>query len=146
MLKGIILAGVIAVMAVPATVLAETAGPKVAIQFDQNDEATMNMALNNVVNVIRHYQQQGQTTTVEIVTYGPGVTMLRSDISPVATRIEDLAFQHETLSFSACLNTVEAIKQTTQKDVPLLEEATTVSSGAVRLMELQHQGYAYLRP
>lgn len=146
MVKGIILAGAIALMAIPAIGFAETAGPKVAIHVDQNDEATMNMALNNAVNIIRHYEQQGQTATVEIVTYGPGLAMLRSDISPVASRIEDLALQHETLTFSACLNTVESIKQKTQKDVPLLEEASTVPSGAVRLMQLQYEGYAYLRP
>jgi intracellular sulfur oxidation DsrE/DsrF family protein len=126
--------------------LAEGEGPRVAIHVDQDDQATMNMALNNAVNIISHYQALGQTVTVEIVTYGPGLTMLRSDLSPVASRIEDMALMHETLTFSACLNTVEAIRQKTNKDVPLLEEVQVVPSGAVRLMELQAEGYAYLRP
>lgn len=64
----------------------------------------------------------------------------------MASRIVDLSMQHETIRFSACLNTVESIRQRTQKDVPLLDEAETVPSGAVRLMELQYEGYAYLRP
>ncbi|GEM_PF-815559 len=129
-----------------AMVLAEGEGPKVAIHVDQDDQATMNMALNNAVNIISHYQQLGQTATVEIVTYGPGLAMLRSDISPVASRVGDLALEHESLRFSACLNTVESIKQKTNKDVPLLDDAVVVPSGAVRLMELQYEGYAYLRP
>jgi intracellular sulfur oxidation DsrE/DsrF family protein len=129
-----------------APVMAQTAGPKVAIHVDEDDPATMNMALNNAVNIITHYQKLGQTATVEVVTYGPGLAMLRSDISPVASRISDLSMQHETMRFSACLNTVESIRQRTQKDVPLMDEAVTVPSGAVRLMELQYEGYAYLRP
>lgn len=131
---------------VPAGAQAQAAEPKVAIHVDEDDPATMNMALNNAVNIIKHYQGLGQTATVEIVTYGPGLAMLRSDVSPVASRIADLSMQHETMRFSACLNTVESIRQRTQKDVPLLEEAVTVPSGAVRLMELQFEGYAYLRP
>jgi len=122
------------------------AEPKVAIHIDQDDPATMNMVLNNAVNIIKHYQSQGKTATVEVVAYGPGITMLRSDLSPVASRISDLSMQHETLSFAACLNTVESIKAKTNKDVPLVEEATVVPSGAVRLMELQYEGYSYLRP
>ena len=129
-----------------APVMAQSAGPKVAIHVDEDNPATMNMALNNAVNIIKHYQGLGQTATVEIVTYGPGLAMLRSDVSPVSSRISDLSMQHETLRFSACLNTVESIRQRTQKDVPLLEEAEVVPSGAVRLMELQYDGYAYLRP
>jgi intracellular sulfur oxidation DsrE/DsrF family protein len=120
--------------------------PKVAIHVDQDDPAVMNMALNNAVNIIKHYQAEGKTAVVEIVTYGPGLTMLRSDLSPVASRISDLSLQHETMTFSACLNTVEAIRQRTQKDVPLMPEASVVPSGAVRLMELQYAGYTYIRP
>lgn len=120
--------------------------PKVAIHVDQDDPAVMNMALNNAVNIIRHYQAEGKEALVEIVTYGPGIAMLRSDVSPVASRVSDLGMQHDTLQFSVCLNTVQAIAQRTQKDVPLMEEAVVVPSGAVRLMELQYDGYTYLRP
>lgn len=129
-----------------ASASASTDAPKVAIHVDQDDPAVFNMALNNAANIMQHYQGQGVTAVVEIVTYGPGLTMLRADLSPVITRIADMALMHETMSFSACLNTVESIRQKTQKDVPLLEEATVVPSGAVRLMELQYEGYAYLRP
>lgn len=146
MIRRTMLAGMLALGAMAGAGLAETGGPKVAIHVDEDNPATMNMALNNAVNIIRHYQGLGQTATVEIVTYGPGITMLRSDLSPVASRVADLALQHETLRFSVCLNTVQSVRQRTQSDVPLMDEAHEVPSGAVRLMELQYDGYAYLRP
>lgn len=146
MIRRTVLAGFAALALAAMPGFAQTNAPKVAIHVDEDDPATMNMALNNAVNIIRHYQGLGQTATVEIVTYGPGIAMLRSDVSPVASRIADLSMQHETMRFSVCLNTVESIRQRTQTDVPLLEEAVTVESGAVRLMELQFEGYAYLRP
>ncbi|NBB97841.1 MAG: hypothetical protein GVY34_06660 [Alphaproteobacteria bacterium] len=121
-------------------------GAKVAIHVDEESVRTMNMALNNAANIIKHYEGIGEEVTVEIVTYGPGLHMLREDTSPVADRISVMALTHDTLSFSACLNTVQAMKQRTQTDIPLLSEADVVPSGAVRLMELQYDGYAYLRP
>jgi intracellular sulfur oxidation DsrE/DsrF family protein len=119
---------------------------KVAIHVDEENVSTMNMALNNAANIEKYYADKGKEVTIEIVTYGPGLHMLRADTSPVKDRIAEMALMYDNLTFSACLNTVEAMKQKTQKDVPLLEEAGVVPSGAVRLMELQQEGYAYLRP
>ena len=32
------------------------------------------------------------------------------------------------------------------KEIPLISQATVVSSGVVRVMELQEQGWSYVRP
>jgi len=128
----------------PMAAWAETA--KVAIHVDEESIQTMNMALNNAANIIKHYEDLGQEVTVEIVTYGPGLHMLREDTSPVSDRIATMSLTHDNLSFSACLNTVQAMQQRAQTEIPLLSEANVVPSGAVRLMELQYEGYAYLRP
>ena len=119
---------------------------KVAIHVDEENVSTMNMALNNAANIAKHYGDLGEEVIIEIVTYGPGLHMLRADTSPVKDRIATMSLEMDNISFSACLNTVEAMKQKSQKDVPLFSEATVVPSGAVRLMELQKDGYAYLRP
>lgn len=129
-----------------APVAAQADTVHVAIHVDEENVSTMNMALNNAANIISYYESQGQEAVVEIVTYGPGLHMLRADTSPVAARIASMAMTHENLSFSACLNTVQAMQQRMETELTLLPEATVVPSGAVRLMELQFQGYAYLRP
>lgn len=135
----------LAVGLIAAPVWAEPSA-KVAIHVDEDGVRTMNMALNNAANIKKYYADKGEEVAIEIVTYGPGLNMLRADTSPVKDRIAQMALQYDNLTFSACLNTVEAIKQKTQQDVALLDEASTVPSGAVRLMELQQQGYSYLRP
>ena len=119
---------------------------KVAIHVDEENVSTMNMALNNAANIAKHYGDLGEEVVIEIVTYGPGLHMLRADTSPVKDRIATMSLEMDNISFSACLNTVQAMEQKSQKDVPLISEATVVPSGAVRLMELQNDGYAYLRP
>ncbi len=139
------LATVALTIATLSPALAEPAH-KVAIHVDEEKLSTMNMALNNAANIAKHYADRGEEVAIEIVTYGPGLHMLRADTSPVKDRIAMMDLELDHISFSACLNTVQAMEQKAQHDVPLLDEATVVPSGAVRLMELQEQGYTYLRP
>ena len=119
---------------------------KVAIQVSQNDKAAMDVALNNVRNITEYYKQKGETVAIEVVTYGPGLHMLRADTSPVKDRIAPMALENPSVAFIACGNTQANQSKAEGKPVALVSEAKLVPSGVVRLMELQTQGYAYIRP
>ena len=123
----------------------QTALHRVAIHVDDNDPKVMNLALNNAKNVLDHYKAKGETVAIEVVTYGPGLHMLRADTSPVKHRVSEMSMAAE-ISFAACGNTQGNMAKQEGKDVPLVSEAVVVPSGVVRLMELQKQGYAYIRP
>jgi uncharacterized protein len=121
---------------------------RIVIQVDQNDPAIMNLALNNATNVIDYYRAKGQDVHVDLVTYGPGLHMLRDDTSPVKDRIKqlkDYAFP-STVQFSACGNTKENMERQEGKPVNIVSNATLVPSGVVHLMELQEKGWSYIRP
>lgn len=117
-----------------------------AVHVDQNDPKVMNMALNNVQNVSKYYESQGDSVVIEVVAYGPGLMMYVEGKSPVADRISTMSLGMDNLSFAACGNTHRKMSEKAGKDVPLLDEATMVPSGVVRLVELQEKGYAYVRP
>ena len=119
---------------------------KVAIQVNQNDKALMDLALNNAKNVVDFYKAKRETVAVEIVTYGPGLHMLRADTSPVKDRIGPMSLENSNIAFIACGNTQANQAKTEGKPVTLISEAKVMPSGVVRLMELQKQGYAYIRP
>jgi uncharacterized protein len=121
---------------------------RLLIQVDQNDPAVMNLALNNATNVIEYYRAKGEDVDVDVVTYGPGLHMLRADTSPVLDRIKSLkdsAFPSK-IQFSACGNTKEGMEKKEGHPITVLSEAVIVPSGVVRLMELQEQGWSYVRP
>lgn len=129
------------------TVKSTSAQPyKVAIQVNDNDPKVMNLALNNARNVIDYYKGKGQPISVEIVTYGPGLHMLRSDTSPVKQRVAEMSLANQELSFAACANTQASMAKQEGKDITLVSEARIIPSGVVRLIELQREGYAYIRP
>ena len=130
------------------TFAAEAKPHRVAIQVDQNDPQVMNLALNNATNVIEYYRAKNEDVEVDIVTYGPGLHMLRADTSPVQDRIKrlkDLAFPGK-IQFSACNNTRQGMEKAEGHAISVLSDATIVPSGVVRLMELQEQGWSYVRP
>ena len=118
----------------------------VAIHVDQNDLQVMNLALNNAQNVASYYAGIGDEVIIEVVAYGPGLNMFVAGTSPVEARISAMALENDNLTFAACANTLAKMVEKAGKDVPILSEATMVPSGVVRLIELQENGYAYVRP
>lgn len=59
-------------------------------------------------------------------------------------RIKSLSMQE--IVFSACENTIQNIEKKTGKTSTLTEGVTTVKSGVARIIELQEEGYSYIRP
>ncbi len=137
------LAGVL-VTSLPARTEGKT--HHIAIHVNQNDPQVMNMALNNVRNIRKYYDSVGDEVVIEVVAYGPGLNMFIPDKSPVEDRIKTLSLEIENLSFSACGNTRRKMSRKLGHEVPIMEEVQVVPSGVVRLVELQEQGYAYVRP
>ena len=121
---------------------------RVAIQIDQNDPQLMNMVLGYAINVIEFYRDKNEDVEIDIVAFGPGLHMLRADTSPVQDRVrrlKDMAFPGR-IQFSACNNTRQAMEKAEGHAIPIVPDATIVPSGIVHLMELQEQGWSYVRP
>ncbi|QOZ48889.1 hypothetical protein XH89_24450 [Bradyrhizobium sp. CCBAU 53340] len=116
------------------------------LQVNSNDAPAMNLALNNAANVTQYYKDIGEKVKIEVVTFGPGLHMLREDTSPVKARIEEMALSMPEVSFKACGNTQEKMKQAENKDIPIVRQAEIVKSGVVRVMELQEMGWTYVKP
>lgn len=121
---------------------------KIAIQVAENNPQLMNLALNNAGNIVSHYKKAGEKVVVEIVTFGPGLHMLRDDTAHTAVkqRVQQFALETPEVTFQACANTQANMSKQEGKEVPLISEAKITPSGVVRLAELQEQGFSYIRP
>ncbi|MDR3487519.1 MAG: DsrE family protein [Bradyrhizobium sp.] len=121
---------------------------RIAIQVDQNDPQVMNMVLGNASNVIEYYRDKNEDVEIDIVAFGPGLHMLRADTSPVQDRIrrlKDMIFPGK-IQFSACNNTKQGMEKAEGHAISILPDATIVPSGIAHLIELQEQGWSYVRP
>jgi hypothetical protein len=127
-------------------VLASEGGHHLVLQVDTNDPVAMNLALNNATAATEYYSSRHEPIAIEIVAYGPGLHMLRNDTSPIKARIAAFHVSLPDVRLSACNNTLQGMETAEGKKVDLMPEATIVPSGVVRLMELQEQGWSYVRP
>jgi intracellular sulfur oxidation DsrE/DsrF family protein len=130
----------------PTTQVAAKKAHRLVLQVNTDDPAAMNLALNNATNVEQYYKDAGEKVEIEIVTFGPGLNMLREDTSPVKARIKAISEKTSSISFKACSDTQENMGKAENKQIALVSQATVVKSGVVRVMELQEQGWTYVRP
>lgn len=118
----------------------------VAFQVSDGDPAKFNLALNTVVNVAREYAEKGEQIEIELVAFGPGLTMLREDKSPVKDRLKSIKASIPDVTFSACGNTIANAEKAEGKKVEIVSQARVVKAGVLRLTELQEKGWTYIRP
>lgn len=119
---------------------AEDIEHKVVIQISTDDIRAQETALTNIVNTQKHYGIDN--IEIELVAFGPGYRMLTPQ-SPLASRINSLSLQE--ITFTACMNTLTSVKQKTGFMPKLIDGVTTTPAGVPRIIELQEQGYSYLK-
>jgi intracellular sulfur oxidation DsrE/DsrF family protein len=118
---------------------------RVIIQVTQNDAAVMTLALNNADNLVKYYQDKGEKIQIEFVAFGAGLNMVRSDTSPVKERLAAMNGL-KNVTFSGCGNTLANQSRAENKEITLVPEAHLVAAGIARVVELQEQGWSYVRP
>ncbi len=114
---------------------------KLVIQVSTDDERTQGMALNNAVNLQKAYGMDN--VRIEVVAYGPGLSLLTRQ-GKQSQRVASMAMQE--IVFSACGNSMAKVEKKTGKPVELSKGVRVVPAGVARILELQEQGYGYLRP
>jgi uncharacterized protein len=112
----------------------------------ENGPEIMNLALNNAECLTNLYEQAGETVQIEIVAYGPELNMVRSDTSPVRDRFAALVSRLQPVTFSGCGNTLSTQSKQEGREISLLPEVHFVPTGIARIVQLQEQGWTYIRP
>lgn len=121
---------------------AETSqGPhRVVMHLNSGDEKVQRGALNNIRNL---YQEVGREhVLVELVVHGAGLTLLTKKDSMLAPELAQLKTAYD-VEFTACSNTMKAQGLTR---VDLLDQVDRTVPAMVRLIELQEQGWVYIKP
>jgi intracellular sulfur oxidation DsrE/DsrF family protein len=113
---------------------------RVVMHLNSGDEKIQRGVLNN----IRHlYQEMGRKQLrVELVAHGAGLTLLMKKDSMLATDAAQLKTAYG-VEFTACSNTMKA-QGLIRTD--LIDQVDRTVPAMVRLMELQEQGWSYIKP
>ena len=115
---------------------------RIVLQMADADAESQTRVLNVANNLIKHYGGP-DFVDIEIVAYGPGLSLLFPG-SANEERISSLLAND--VRFVGCMNTVESIERTTGKRPELIAETIPVQTGVARLVERARQGFVVIRP
>jgi uncharacterized protein len=111
---------------------------RVVIQVSDAEAGKWNLALNNARNL--QSDLGAKNIEIEIVAYGPGIGMLKTD-SVVGNRVGEAL--GAGVKVVACENTMRGQKLAR---ADMLDGIGYVNSGVVEIMRRQQERWTYLRP
>lgn len=110
---------------------------RIVFAMTSPDEADWRLTIGNIRNLLAAFPPN--STDVEVVTYGPGLNMVKKS-SSVGADVQALQLVH--VRFVACEHTMQA-QHVTLAD--LLKDLETVPSGVVEVITRQEQGWSYIK-
>lgn len=112
----------------------------VVMHLNSGEEKVQKGTLNNIKNL---YEALGaERVMVELVAHGAGLSLLTKQDTKLVDELARLKASYGVL-YTACSNTMKA-QGLTRAD--LIDQVDRTMPAMVRLMELQEQGWAYIKP
>lgn len=113
----------------------------IALQLSDDDPKKQRLVLSVASNLLRAYGPD--TIAVEVVTFGPGIDLLR-DTNEHRALVDSLVTQG--VRFDVCGNTLDTIERETGKRPKINPRAIEVLVGVGHLLELSEKKYTIVRP
>ena len=114
---------------------------KIVLQLSDKDPKKEALVISVANNLLKFYGPD--RVAIEVVAFGPGIDLLRSD-NENRKLVESLIAQGAR--FDVCLNTVETIERETGKRPDIIPGATPVQVGVAQILLLTENGYTLVRP
>ncbi len=114
---------------------------RIVLQLSDNDPRKQGLVISVANNLMKFYDPE--KVAVEIVTFGPGIDLLRPE-NPNRKAVESLVAQGARVDL--CLNTVDTIEREAGKRPEFIAAATPVQVGVAQILFLTENGYTLVRP
>lgn len=134
----------------PGIVLAQPPAPlpdkpfaehRIVLQLSDKTPDKERLVVSVANNLIKAYDPD--KIAVEVVTFGPGIDLLRTD-NANRVRVESLISQG--VKFDVCVNTLDTIERETGKRPDIIPKAVPVQVGVGQILSLTENGYTLVRP
>jgi len=113
---------------------------KAVFHMDMNDESLINLGLNNITNLLMAIPEHDHELVMLL--NGPAVSLMDWDnCLGFLERIKDL--HGKGVRFQVCKNALEKFEVSPDNLIP---ECEIIPAGIVALIDLQNDGYSYIKP
>ena len=114
---------------------------RIVLQLSDNDPKKQRLVISVAYNLLKAYDPD--KVAIEVVTFGPGIDLLRTD-NDNRELVESLVAQG--VRFDVCLNTVDTVERELGKRPEIIPVATPVQVGVGQILSLTENGYTLVRP
>src|SRR5437588_3839068 len=114
---------------------------KIVLQLSDNDPKRQALVVSVAYNLLKFYDPD--KVAIEVVTFGPGIDLLRTD-NGNRKLVESLIAQG--VRFDVCLNTVDTLERETGKRPEIIAAPPAAQVGVGQILLLTENGYTLVRP
>jgi intracellular sulfur oxidation DsrE/DsrF family protein len=119
---------------------------KLLLQVSDEDKVRYDLAIGQALAAKRFYDGRGEQVQIEIVTYGRGITMFRSDTSPVKDSLEELRKTVPGIALDMDANAKMLAERRDGHEIVPLPGVQVVPAAIAVILQRQEEGYFYVRP
>lgn len=117
---------------------------RILVHVSSGQRESLRTALDEVEDLLRSARTAGRGVEVEIVANSTGLDLLRSDASPYLARVSALRREFPNLTFFACNQTIERLRER-GVTVDLLPGVHVAPSALDQVVKRLHGGWVYIR-
>ena len=117
---------------------------RLMLHVNSGDTHRYQVMLAETEALLRASAREGRPVQIEIVTNGPGLTLLSDRDDPLTRKLQALARQYDNLDLRACERAIRRYRAREGKDIKLIPEAGTVRSAMHEVIRRQQEGWAYI--
>jgi intracellular sulfur oxidation DsrE/DsrF family protein len=122
-------------------------GPKrIIVHLNTSSPEKFEKALDTAEQLLETYGSADQESEIEVVANASAIRMLRSDYSPYADRVRQLQDRYFNLTFLACKDAIDHIREIEgpDSDVSLLPDVAVTPSALEHILERLKEGWVYI--
>ena len=109
---------------------------KIVFQFVTADTIAHKSFMKQLNNILA----EAPDTKIQVVCHGPGIALIRNDVSIVQDKISKL--MERGVDFTACENTMKGRNIAKEK---IMNKSTFAKAGIVEIVDKQSKGWAYIK-
>ena len=129
-----------------STVTSENQLKRVIVHLNTSNEAKFEKALATAEQLLSTYADESHGAEIELVANASAVKMLRSGHTPYAQRIRALQEQYFNLTFLACKDAMDHVREmeNLDGDLDMLPDVEVTPSALEHILNRMNEGWVYL--
>lgn len=117
---------------------------RVMLHVSTADPARLNAVLNETEHLLSYSHHSARKVRVEILTNGNGLELLNADNSPYARRVRRLEREYGNLTFLACGEALQRLKEEKGINLDLVKGTKVVPSALDEIIKRKREGWTYI--